>query len=78
MSKVKTVVVKTFIYRHQAELAKGLLEDEGIEAFIGADDLGGYRPDISLAMGNVRLYVAQAKLKQAQKILARLENNPET
>lgn len=65
------------MYRHQAELAQGLLQDEGIEAFVVADDLGGYRPDVSLGMGNVKLCVTQQNLEKARQILASLGETPE-
>lgn len=37
----RTVVVATFGHRHQAELARGYLEDAGIRAAVSADDGGG-------------------------------------
>jgi hypothetical protein len=36
-----TEVVARFGYRHEAELAKGYLDDAGIEAALIADDAGG-------------------------------------
>lgn len=41
MSRPDTVVVATFQHRHQAEMAGGYLEHEGIPAVVTADDLGG-------------------------------------
>lgn len=37
----RTVVVATFSHRHQAEIARGYLEDAGIRAAVSADDGGG-------------------------------------
>lgn len=37
----RTVVVATFGHRHQAEMARGYLEDAGIPAAVSADDGGG-------------------------------------
>lgn len=36
-----TVVVATFAHRHEADLARGYLEDAGIRAISTADDGGG-------------------------------------
>lgn len=36
-----TVVVATFAHRHEADLARGYLEDAGIPAISTADDGGG-------------------------------------
>lgn len=37
----RTVVVATFHHRHEAEMARGYLEDAGIRAAVSADDGGG-------------------------------------
>lgn len=37
----RTVVVATFGHRHEAEMARGYLQDAGIPAAISADDGGG-------------------------------------
>lgn len=37
----ETVVVATFLYRHEAEFARGFLTDAGIPAVVSADDGGG-------------------------------------
>jgi hypothetical protein len=44
MSELELVVVRTFLSRIDADLAKGALESAGIEAIVGADDMGGTRP----------------------------------
>lgn len=41
MTERLTEVVARFGYRHEAELAKGYLDDAGIESMILADDAGG-------------------------------------
>ena len=63
--------IATFLYRHEAELAKSLLSEKGIEAIISADDLGGYRPDLS--MGNVKLLVKKEDVEKAKEVLKVLE-----
>jgi len=67
------VCVKTFVHRHEADLAKGYLESEGIPAFVSSDDLGGMRPNLGFATG-ARLLVSDEALEEATRLLAELEN----
>jgi hypothetical protein len=62
------IVLETFTSRAVAEMAAGLLESEGIEAFILADDAGGLYPMLQFIRG-VRLLVAAADEAQAREIL---------
>lgn len=41
MDTGETVVVATFLHRHEAELARGYLRQAGIPAVVSADDGGG-------------------------------------
>lgn len=41
MSTEETVVVATFLHRHEAELARGYLRQAGIRSVVSADDGGG-------------------------------------
>ena len=63
------VKVHTFSTRIEADLAKGLLESEGVRATISADDQGGMRPSMVLATG-VDLYVDSKDLEKAKRILS--------
>ncbi len=65
------VNVKTFVYRHEAELAQGILKDNNIESIVSADDAGGYRPHLS--MGKVRLMVNENDAARAREILGVIE-----
>ena len=71
------VTVKTFFYRHEAELAQGLLQEARIPSMISADDCGGFRPDLTLGMNNVRLIVPVACLAEARDRLKVLEDREE-
>lgn len=62
------IVAHVFAYRHEADLARGMLEAEGIEALVEADDCGGQRPLMGAATG-VRLLVRRADAHRAQKLL---------
>ena len=41
------IIIKIFYSRLEAEQAKGLLDEKGIEAFISADDAGGTHPHVA-------------------------------
>jgi len=67
------VVLKTFLYRHEAEMTKNILAEEGIETIISADDLGTCRPHLTFGLGGVKLLVKKENLKKSQKILESLK-----
>ena len=67
------VLIKTFLYRHEAESAQGLLKELGIEAIISADDVGGAYPNASLGMGNVKLLVQELDAPKAKEFLQVLD-----
>ncbi len=62
------IILETFSSRAEAELAAGLLESEGIEALVLADDAGGLYPMLQFIRG-VRLLVAREDEAQAREIL---------
>lgn len=62
------VVAATFNDRYEAELMQGLLRSQGIPSSIGADDVGGLHPQLSMARG-VRLLVRSRDLEMAKRIL---------
>jgi hypothetical protein len=63
-----TVIVRTFINEFEAERAKGILEEEGIESYISSDNVGGMEPPLQLIQG-IKLLVLEADLKKAKEIL---------
>ena len=67
MSDLELVVVKTFLSRIEADLAKAALESAGIEAIVRPDDVGGMRPHFW--MGGVELLVRTEDQDDAMKIL---------
>ena len=68
MSDDALTAVKTYNSEIDANLAKTVLESEGIFSSVFKDDLGGMRPDLSLTLG-VRLMVRKADLERAKQIL---------
>ncbi len=62
------IVLQTFPSRMEAEIVAGLLESEGIEARVLADDAGGAYPSLQFVRG-VRLLVAAEDQYRAREIL---------
>lgn len=70
------VVLETFPSRMEAELAAGLLESEGIEALVQADDAGGAYPMLQFVRG-VRLLVSAEDQYRAREVLQAMEEEGE-
>jgi len=66
-------VVRTYLNKMEAELAKGLLASEDIDAMVQADDCDGMRP--SLWLSGVRLMVRQEDAARADKVLAEVDSD---
>jgi hypothetical protein len=62
------VLVERFPSRLEAELAAGLLEAEGIPAYILADDAGGAYPVLQVIRG-VQLLVSKEDAPKARRFL---------
>ncbi len=68
MNLDNAVVIDIFPNRVLAQMAADLLEGEGIEALVVADDAGGFYPMLQFVRG-VRLYVAKEDEALAREIL---------
>jgi Putative prokaryotic signal transducing protein len=66
------IVLETFPNRIAAEMAAGLLESEGVEAMVAADDAGGVYPPLQFIRG-VRLLVYKEDEARAREILRDME-----
>lgn len=71
-----------FNHRHQAEIARGYLEDAGIPAALSADDGGGAfgMPIATGGGGFPTLFVREDQLERAREILEEtgmMEGDPE-
>ena len=66
-SDADLVVVRTFINKFEAEIAKSALDAADIDAMIRADDAGGTRPGLWLS--GVELIVRADDVKRAEEIL---------
>jgi predicted Fe-Mo cluster-binding NifX family protein len=69
------IVLEKFFNRLEAEMAAGILEAEGIEAVVLADDAGGAYPPLQMARG-VRLLVAAEDEARARDLLAAWRQGP--
>lgn len=63
-----SVVIDTFPNRSSADVARGVLAAEGIDAKIISDDAGGLHPDLALNRG-VNLVVAGRDAEVARSVL---------
>lgn len=61
--------VRTFGNRIEAEMAKSLLEANGIPSYVSADDAGGIRPPPFSFSPGVRLIVRSIDLIPARRLL---------
>lgn len=68
------VEVARYSLRPYAEMAAGVLEEEGIDSVVVADDAGGMYAGIAPA----RLMVEEEDLERARRVLADLGADPDT
>jgi hypothetical protein len=62
-----TEKIADFTFRHEAELAKGYLDDAGIESFLVADDAGG---NLGLTLENdAAILVRSVDAARARQVL---------
>ena len=67
--RTKHVTVKTYPYRHEADLDKVYLESNGIRVILQGDDLLGIAPARLFGGQEVRLLVPKNQAEQAEKLL---------
>jgi hypothetical protein len=64
----KTIILKIFMNEFEAERAKGILEEEGIECCVSSDDVGGMGPPQQLIQG-IKLLVLEEDYQRAKEVL---------
>jgi hypothetical protein len=67
MKSHELMVIRDYLNKPEAEIARGALEAAGIRAMIRADDAGGTEP--GLWMGGVKLLVRAEDAERAAEIL---------
>ncbi len=65
------IELEEFSSNFEAEIAKNLLLDGGVEALIGKDDCGGMMPNLQFVQG-VRLYVLPRDVDISRSLLKRM------
>ncbi|WP_394847779.1 DUF2007 domain-containing protein [Pendulispora brunnea] len=70
------VVVASFRTAPEAELAKELLENEGISAFLGNEMAAGLMPFLTPDLGGITLQVQQKDVPRAREVLTPPVNAP--
>jgi hypothetical protein len=63
------IIVKTYLNRIEAEIGRGKLESNRIEAIVQADDEGGMAGHLLFVTGFVKLLVSKNEFAKAKKIL---------
>ncbi len=64
------VHVGRFGSRSEADVARAMLDEHGIEARLVVDDVAGLHPELSLATGGVALEVDDLDAEEARELLA--------
>ena len=64
----ETVVLTVFATQMDGNMARDVLQDDGIKAFVFKDDAGGMEPHLQRTNG-VRLVVKRVDAERASKIL---------
>ena len=69
MQHPKLVVVQSYSSRAEADLAKGALEDVGIQAMIQADTAGGMREHLAWSGAGFKILVREEDATVARELL---------
>lgn len=76
MAEGAAVTVAVVTSQFEAELIVGLLQSNGLDARVSADDAGGQEPQLQLQ--GVRVLVARSDEAAARQILAEAETDAQT
>ena len=71
----KEIVLKTYIHRYEADIAKGLLDEKGIVNMISDEDVGGFRTGMIIG-DTIKLIVNEDDLEKAKEAIKILEVSP--
>jgi hypothetical protein len=75
MQDPKLIVVQSYGSRIEAELAKGALEDAGIQSMIQADTAGGMREHLAWSGAGFKIVVREEDATIARDVLTPVETN---
>ena len=69
------VVLKTYIHRYEADIAKGMLDEKGIDNMISDEDVGGFRTGMIIG-DTIKLIVNEDDLEKAKEAIKILGESP--
>ena len=75
-SDAQTTIIARFGYRHEGELAKGYLDDAGIDAMLLVDDAAGVEAGMAF-VNKARLVVRNEDAERARDVLRSAGIQPE-
>lgn len=75
LTAMNTILLRTYRFRHEADVDRAVLESAGIPTVIVGDDMGGMGAHIMTA-NPIRLYVAAEAAAEAQEVLSEDEPTP--
>ena len=64
------VVVRNCGWVHEADVIVAVLEAEGIDVFVPDSHMASIRPELSGALGGIRVLVRESDLELAREVLA--------
>lgn len=73
----KIVVYQTYENASKAYIIKGLLDQYGIENFIGDENVAQLYPVFNTSLGGVRLYVFEKDIARIDQLIASQNLDPE-
>jgi hypothetical protein len=71
---MKMEALRIYYNYMEANIARGMLEEEGIRAFLGDENMTTLMPMAGEGLG-IKLLVAESDRERAEEILARMNNN---
>jgi hypothetical protein len=71
---MKMEALRIYYNYMEANIARGMLEEEGIRAFLGDENMTTLMPMAGEGQG-IKLLVAESDRERAEEILARMNNN---
>jgi hypothetical protein len=63
------VTVRTYLWGHQADLVRSVLEGSDIEVFVPDEHVGTLRPHLLMGTGGVRVQVRASDVARATELL---------
>ena len=69
MQDAKLIAVQSYASRPEADLAKGALEDSGIQAMVQADTAGGMREHLAWSGAGFKILVREEDATAARDVL---------